>query len=76
MVGERKKNEIGIFSMRGGDVVGEHTVTFAGLGDRVEFTHRAHSRDTFARGAVRAARWVCGRVPGLYDMMDVLGLKK
>ena len=49
---------------------------FSGLGDRVEFTHRAHSRDTFAQGAVRAARWVAGRVPGLYDMMDVLGLKK
>jgi 4-hydroxy-tetrahydrodipicolinate reductase len=76
MVGERKKDEIGIFSMRGGDVVGEHTVIFSGLGDRVEFTHRAHSRDTFAQGAVRAARWVAGRVPGLYDMMDVLGLKK
>ena len=62
--------------MRGGDIVGEHTVVFAGLGDRVEFTHRAHSRDTFAHGAVRAALWVDGRVPGLYDMMDVLGLKK
>lgn len=76
MVGERGKDEIGIFSMRGGDIVGEHTVVFAGLGDRVEFTHRAHSRDTFAHGAVRAALWVDGRVPGLYDMMDVLGLKK
>jgi 4-hydroxy-tetrahydrodipicolinate reductase len=76
MVGERKSSEIGIFSMRGGDVVGEHTVVFAGLGDRVELTHRAHSRDTFARGAVRAALWVAGRVPGLYDMMDVLGLRK
>jgi 4-hydroxy-tetrahydrodipicolinate reductase len=76
MVGERKKNEIGVFSMRGGDIVGEHTVVFAGLGDRIEFTHRAHSRDTFARGAVRAALWVAGRVPGLYDMMDVLGLRK
>lgn len=76
MVGERKQNEIGVFSMRGGDVVGEHTVTFAGLGDRVEFTHRAHSRNTFAQGALRAAKWVAGRVPGLYDMMDVLGLKK
>jgi 4-hydroxy-tetrahydrodipicolinate reductase len=76
MVGERKEKEIGIFSMRGGDVVGEHTVVFAGLGDRIEFTHRAHSRDTFARGAVRAALWVSGRVPGLYDMMDVLGLRK
>jgi len=76
MVGERKSSEIGIFSMRGGDVVGDHTVVFAGLGDRVELTHRAHSRDTFARGAVRAALWVAGRVPGLYDMMDVLGLRK
>jgi len=76
MVGERKRSEIGVFSMRGGDIVGEHTVVFAGLGDRIEFTHRAHSRDTFARGAVRAALWVAGRVPGLYDMMDVLGLRK
>lgn len=76
MIGERTKKEIGIFSLRGGDVVGEHTVTFAGLGERIEFTHRAHSRDTFARGAVRAARWIAGRVPGLYDMQDVLGLKK
>lgn len=76
MVGERGKNEIGIFSMRGGDIVGDHTVVFAGLGDRIEFTHRAHSRDTFAHGAVRAALWVAGRVPDLYDMMDVLGLKK
>lgn len=75
MVGERSGKEIGIFSLRGGDVVGEHTVTFAGLGERVELTHRAHSRDTFARGAVRAARWISGRVPGLYDMQDVLGLK-
>jgi 4-hydroxy-tetrahydrodipicolinate reductase len=76
MVGERTEKEIGIFSLRGGDVVGEHTVTFAGLGERIEFTHRAHSRDTFARGAVRAAMWISGRVPGLYDMTDVLGLKK
>lgn len=76
MVGERTEKEIGIFSLRGGDVVGEHTVTFAGLGERIEFTHRAHSRDTFARGAVRAAMWIAGRVPGLYDMADVLGLNK
>jgi 4-hydroxy-tetrahydrodipicolinate reductase len=76
MVGERPEKEIGIFSLRGGDVVGEHTVTFAGLGERIEFTHRAHSRDTFARGAVRAAMWIAGRVPGLYDMTDVLGLNK
>jgi 4-hydroxy-tetrahydrodipicolinate reductase len=75
MVGERRPEEIGIFAVRGGDIVGDHTVTFAGLGERVEITHRAHSRDTFARGAVRAAKWVVGRVPGLYDMMDVLGLK-
>jgi 4-hydroxy-tetrahydrodipicolinate reductase len=75
MVGERKPEEIGILAVRGGDIVGDHTVTFAGLGERVEITHRAHSRDTFARGAVRAAGWVVGRVPGLYDMMDVLGLK-
>ena len=76
MVGERTEKEIGIFSLRGGDVVGEHTVTFAGIGERIEFTHRAHSRDTFARGAVRAAMWISGRVPGLYDMTDVLGLNK
>jgi 4-hydroxy-tetrahydrodipicolinate reductase len=75
MVGERTTEEIGIFAVRGGDIVGDHTVTFAGLGERVEIIHRAHSRDTFARGAVRAAKWVVGRVPGLYDMMDVLGLK-
>jgi 4-hydroxy-tetrahydrodipicolinate reductase len=76
MVGERTEKEIGIFSLRGGDVVGEHTVIFAGLGERIEFTHRAHSRDTFAGGAVRAAMWISGRVPGLYDMTDVLGLNK
>jgi 4-hydroxy-tetrahydrodipicolinate reductase len=75
MVGERRPEEIGIFAVRGGDIVGDHTVTFAGLGERIEITHRAHSRDTFARGAVRAAEWVVGRVPALYDMMDVLGLK-
>jgi 4-hydroxy-tetrahydrodipicolinate reductase len=75
MVGERRPEEIGIFAVRGGDIVGDHTVTFAGLGERIEITHRAHSRDTFARGAVRAAKWVVGRVPALYDMMDVLGLK-
>lgn len=75
MVGERRPEEIGILAVRGGDIVGDHTVLFAGLGERVEITHRAHSRDTFARGAVRAAKWVVGRVPGLYDMMDVLGLK-
>jgi len=75
LVGERTTEEIGVFAVRGGDIVGDHTVTFAGLGERIEIIHRAHSRDTFARGAVRAAKWVVGRVPGLYDMMDVLGLK-
>lgn len=73
-IGERKKKEIGIQSLRAGDVVGEHTVIFAGPGERIEITHRAHSRDNFARGALRAARWIAGRPPGLYDMMDVLGL--
>ena len=61
-------------SLRSGDVVGEHTVSFGSLGERIEITHRAHSRDTFARGALRAARWIVGRGPGLYSMQDVLGL--
>jgi 4-hydroxy-tetrahydrodipicolinate reductase len=75
MIGERTKKEIGIQTLRAGDIVGEHTVLFAGKGERIELTHRAHSRDTFAAGAVRAAKWVVGKKPGLYDMMDVLGLK-
>jgi 4-hydroxy-tetrahydrodipicolinate reductase len=74
MIGERNKSEIGIHSVRGGDVVGDHTVIFAGQGERVELTHRASSRETFARGALRAARWVIGKSPGLYNMRDVLGL--
>ena len=74
MIGEREKSEIGIHSVRGGDVVGDHTVIFAGQGERVELTHRASSRETFARGALRAAQWVIGKSPGLYDMHDVLGL--
>jgi len=61
-------------SLRSGDVVGEHTVSFGTLGERLELTHRAHSRDTFARGALRAARWIAGRGVGLYSMQDVLGL--
>jgi 4-hydroxy-tetrahydrodipicolinate reductase len=72
--GERSRTEIGILSLRSGDVVGEHTVSFGTLGERLELTHRAHNRDTFARGALRAARWVAGRGPGLYSMHDVLGL--
>ena len=62
-------------TVRGGDIVGEHTVYFIGMGERIELTHRAHTRDMFARGAVRAARWVADKKPGLYDMQDVLGLK-
>lgn len=72
--GERPRPEIGVLSLRAGDVVGDHTVTFGTLGERLELTHRAHSRDTFARGALRAARWLAGRPPGLYSMQDVLGL--
>jgi 4-hydroxy-tetrahydrodipicolinate reductase len=75
LIGERSKKEIGLQVIRAGDIVGEHTVLFGGMGERIEITHRAHSRDTFARGAVRAARWVVNQKPGLYDMGDVLGLK-
>jgi len=75
MIGERKKGEIGIQSIRAGDIVGDHTVLFGGMGERVEVTHRVQSRDTFARGALRAARWAVKQPPGLYDMMDVLGLR-
>ncbi|MBI4638343.1 MAG: 4-hydroxy-tetrahydrodipicolinate reductase [Candidatus Rokubacteria bacterium] len=72
--GERGRTEMGIFSLRSGDVVGEHTVSFGTLGERLELTHRAHSRDTFARGALRAVRFIAGRPPGLYSMQDVLDL--
>ncbi len=72
--GERTREEIGMLSMRSGDVVGEHTVSFGALGERLELTHRAHSRDTFARGALRAARFIATAAPGLYSMQDVLGL--
>jgi 4-hydroxy-tetrahydrodipicolinate reductase len=75
MVGERSKKEIGIQAVRAGDIVGDHTVLFAGTGERIEITHRAHSRDTFAAGAIRATKWIVGRQPGIYDMQDVLGLK-
>lgn len=75
IVGERTSEEIGIHSIRGGDVVGDHTVVFATNGERVELTHKASSRDTFANGALRAASWVVQQKPGLYDMQDVLGLK-
>jgi len=75
LVGEREKSEIGIQSIRAGDIVGDHTILFGGLGERIEVTHRASSRDTFAGGALRAAQWVVRQPPGLYDMMDVLGLR-
>jgi 4-hydroxy-tetrahydrodipicolinate reductase len=75
MVGERTSEEIGMHSLRGGDVVGDHTVIFATQGERLELTHRATSRDTLASGALRAAEWVVRQKPGLYDMQDVLGLK-
>ncbi len=75
LIGERNPKEIGMQTVRAGDIVGEHTVIFGGMGERVEFTHRAHSRDNFARGAIRAVGWVVKQKPGLYDMQDVLGLK-
>ncbi|MFO1501915.1 MAG: 4-hydroxy-tetrahydrodipicolinate reductase [Verrucomicrobiota bacterium] len=75
IVGERTSAEIGMHSLRGGDVVGDHTVIFAAPGERVELTHRASSRETLANGALRAAEWVVRQKAGLYDMQDVLGLK-
>jgi len=73
-VGERTANEIGMHAVRGGDIVGEHTVFFAGAGERIELTHRAMSRDNFAHGALNASTWLIGKRAGLYDMQDVLGL--
>lgn len=75
IIGERKRSEIGMQTIRAGDIVGEHTVIFGGTGERLEVIHRAHSRDNFARGAIRAVGWVVKQKPGLYDMQDVLGLK-
>jgi 4-hydroxy-tetrahydrodipicolinate reductase len=74
MIGERTDKEIGIQTIRAGDIVGEHTVYFAGAGERIEITHRAHSRDNFARGAALAAAWVADKPKGLYTMFDVLDL--
>ncbi len=74
LIGERSRQEIGIQTVRAGDIVGEHTVLFGGIGERVEITHRASSRDTFAKGAVRAAMWIADKPSGLYNMQDVLGL--
>jgi len=74
ITGERTRDEIGLHSLRGGDVVGDHTVIFAGPGERLELTHRASTREILARGALRAAEWVVTRPPGVYSMQDVLGL--
>jgi 4-hydroxy-tetrahydrodipicolinate reductase len=74
VIGERTDKEIGIQTIRAGDIVGEHTVYFAGAGERLEITHRAHSRDNFARGAAVAAAWIDGKPNGMYTMFDVLGL--
>jgi 4-hydroxy-tetrahydrodipicolinate reductase len=76
VTGERDPSTIGFAVMRGGDCVGEHTVVFAGIGERVEISHRATSRNTFAAGALRAARFLRGRAPGLFGMDDVLGLHR
>jgi len=73
--GERRAGTIGFSAARGGDVVGDHTVYFAGPGERIEITHRSSSRANYAQGAMRAAKFVAGRAPGLYDMQDVLGLR-
>ena len=75
LIGERTDEEIGIQTWRAGDITGEHTVMFGGIGERLELTHRAHNRDNFARGALRAAVWVMKQPAGLYDMQDVLGLR-
>jgi 4-hydroxy-tetrahydrodipicolinate reductase len=75
ITGERPASEIGMHSLRGGDVVGDHTVIFAALGERLELTHKAASREILANGALRAAHWVVQQKPGIYDMQDVLGLR-
>ena len=75
MIGERTSKEIGVQSLRAGDITGDHIVLFGGIGERLELIHRAHNRDNFARGAVRAAKWIVNQPVGLYDMQDVLGIK-
>ncbi|OGP13121.1 MAG: 4-hydroxy-tetrahydrodipicolinate reductase [Deltaproteobacteria bacterium GWA2_54_12] len=75
IIGERRPEEIGIQTIRAGDIVGDHTIIFAGPGERIELTHKASSRDTFAAGSVKAAVWLFDKPDGLYDMQDVLGLK-
>ena len=75
IIGERKSHEIGVFAVRAGDIIGDHTVLFAGQGERLELIHRAHSREPFAQGALRAAKFVIKAKPGFYTMQDVLGIK-
>jgi 4-hydroxy-tetrahydrodipicolinate reductase len=75
IIGERKKSSIGFSAIRGGDIVGDHTVLFAGIGERVEITHKSSSRSTYAQGSLRAARFLHDKKNGLYDMQDVLGLR-
>jgi 4-hydroxy-tetrahydrodipicolinate reductase len=75
ITGKRPPGEVGVHSLRGGDVVGDHAVIFAALGERLELAHKASDRAIFARGALRAAQWVVRQAPGVYDMQDVLGLK-
>ena len=75
ITGERTDEEIGMQTWRAGDIAGEHTVMFGGIGERLELIHRAHNRDNFARGALKAVAWVVNQPVGLYDMQDVLGLK-
>ncbi len=75
VTGERKGGTLGFSVARGGDVIGDHTVYFAGTGERIEITHRSQSRATYAQGAIRAAKWLAGKPPGLYGMDDVLGLR-
>jgi 4-hydroxy-tetrahydrodipicolinate reductase len=75
ITGERTATEVGIHALRGGDVVGDHTVMFAALGERIELSHKASDRGIFARGSIRAAQWLVDRPAGVYDMQDVLGLR-
>jgi 4-hydroxy-tetrahydrodipicolinate reductase len=74
IIGERSKTEIGIQTVRGGDIVGEHTIYYCGPGERIELTHRAHNRDNIARGAVQAAAWLADKKKGMFTMFDVLDL--
>jgi 4-hydroxy-tetrahydrodipicolinate reductase len=75
LIGERPREQIGVQTLRGGDIVGEHAVLFAGMGERIEIGHRAHNRDNFVRGAIHAAKWIVGQPAGLYDMQKVLGIE-